>query len=72
MRLALALSLSSSAVAAAAEPACGPHQHVVVVRDEDEGGTMKRCACDEGWDADGADPPCREKARDKGGKRKKH
>ena len=53
------LGASLSAPAFAADPACGPHQHVVVEKDEDEGSTVKRCACDAGWDADGPGAPCR-------------
>ena len=49
---------------------CGPHQHVAVEKDEDEGGTVKRCVCDEGWDADGPGTPCR-KANGAGGKKPK-
>ncbi|MSP60100.1 MAG: hypothetical protein EXR72_07110 [Myxococcales bacterium] len=46
--------------ALAEELKCGPHQHVVVEKDEDEGATRKRCACDEGWDAEGPGRPCKE------------
>jgi hypothetical protein len=54
----LAALLGAPAAATAASD-CGPHQHLVVEKDPDEGGTMKRCLCDEGWDADGPAPPCR-------------
>jgi hypothetical protein len=39
---------------------CGPHEHVVEERDEEEGSKVKRCVCDEGWDADGPGKPCRQ------------
>ena len=50
------------AAPARAEMKCGAHEHLVVEKDEDEGGTMKRCVCDEGWDETGPAPPCRAKA----------
>lgn len=61
LRLALAaLGLCLGAPAArAVDAACGAHQHVVVEQNEDEGGTVKRCVCDAGWDADGPGAPCR-------------
>lgn len=47
---------------------CPPHAHVVVEKDPDEGGTVRRCVCDEGWDAGGPTPPCAKAAG--GGKAK--
>jgi hypothetical protein len=47
---------------AGADSACGPHQHVESERDEDEGGVVRRCVCDAGWDADGPGRPCRSAA----------
>lgn len=41
------------------DPSCGPHEHLVVERDEDEGSVVKRCLCEPGWDAAGPAPPCR-------------
>ena len=55
--LAFFLSLSPLPALAGPDPACGPHEHVVSERDEDEGGMVKRCVCDEGWDADGPGKP---------------
>jgi hypothetical protein len=46
------------AVARAAEK-CGAHQHVAVERDDDEGGSVKRCVCDDGWNANGPGAPCK-------------
>jgi hypothetical protein len=43
----------------AAEPRCGPHQHEAVEQNDDEGATVKRCVCDEGWDAGGPAAPCK-------------
>ena len=31
---------------------CPPHAHVVVEKDPDEGGTIRRCICDEGYYGD--------------------
>jgi hypothetical protein len=45
-------------VARAAEK-CGAHQHVAVETNEDEGGTVKRCVCDDGWNAGGPGAPCK-------------
>jgi hypothetical protein len=58
MIAALALSCLSAPAARAAEK-CGPHQHSVVEANDEEGGTVKRCVCDEGWDAGGPGAPCR-------------
>src|SRR5206468_857152 len=41
------------------ERKCGAHQHQSVEKNEDEGGTVKSCVCDEGWDATGPAPPCK-------------
>ncbi len=49
----------SPAAGLATELKCGPHEHIVEERDEDEGSKVKRCVCDEGWDADGPGKPCR-------------
>jgi len=38
---------------------CGPHQHEAVEQNDDEGGTVHRCECDEGWDAGGPGTPCK-------------
>lgn len=38
---------------------CGSHQHVAVETNDDEGGTVKRCVCDDGWNADGPGAPCK-------------
>lgn len=65
MRTLMLALLLLAAPAAAQELKCGPHEHLVTERDPDEGAMMKRCVCDEGWDADGPAPPCRE--RPKGG-----
>ncbi len=55
----LSLALTPAA-GLAAELKCGPHEHVVEERDEEEGSKVKRCVCDEGWDADGPGMPCRQ------------
>jgi hypothetical protein len=52
------LSLAAPA-ARAADQTCGAHQHITVEKDEDEGGTVKRCVCDDEWNADGPGAPCR-------------
>lgn len=61
-RLLLLALLAAPSVARSGAPTlqCGPHQHVVEERDEDEGSKVKRCVCDEGWDADGPGRPCRQ------------
>jgi hypothetical protein len=51
--------LCFASAARAADPACGAHQHQVVEQNDEEGGTLKRCVCDEGWDAGGPGAPCR-------------
>ena len=70
MRLAIAVLglLFLGAPARAADLTCGKHQHVSAEKDEDEG-TVKRCVCDDGWDADGPGAPCR-KAKAAKGKKK--
>ena len=63
LRLLLLLGLCAPAPALAGpDPACGPHQHVVTERDEDEGSVVKRCVCDAGWDGGGPGRPCRSAA----------
>jgi hypothetical protein len=62
--------LGLAAPAARAAEKCGPHQHIAVEKDEDEGGTVKRCVCDEGWNAGGPGAPCK-KAKEPGGKKAK-
>jgi hypothetical protein len=57
--LALGLLCLGAPTVRAAETACGPHQHAAVEQNDDEGGTVKRCICDEGWDADGPGAPCK-------------
>lgn len=52
------LCLAAPAVRAA-ETKCGPHQHEAVEQNEDEGGTVKRCVCDKGWDGGGPGAPCK-------------
>ena len=63
MKNALAWSLfalvSVAAPAARAADKCGAHQHVATESNDDEGGTVKRCVCDEGWDAGGPGAPCK-------------
>ena len=63
MKLTFALSLlalvAGGARVARAADKCGAHQHVAVEKNDDEGGTVKRCVCDEGWDANGPAPPCK-------------
>jgi hypothetical protein len=67
--LILALGLSCFAVPSAhAAQKCGAHQHEAVEQNDDEGGTVKRCVCDEGWDAGGPGAPCK---KTKGEKPKK-
>ena len=48
-----------SAPSARAAQKCGAHQHEAVEQNDDEGGTVKRCVCDEGWDAGGPGAPCK-------------
>jgi hypothetical protein len=55
----LGLSCLSAPAARAADPKCGAHQHVAVEKDEDEGGMVKHCVCDDGWNANGPAPPCK-------------
>jgi hypothetical protein len=42
----------------AGETKCAAHQHEAVEQNDDEGGTVKRCICDDGWDANGPAGPC--------------
>jgi hypothetical protein len=71
-----ALFVSVPAVHAAGDKGeCGPHEHLVVEKDPDEGAITKRCLCDEGWDAGGPAPPCKQvgaqgAAKPKPGKKK--
>ena len=61
MRRLLLLSLLASPPLALADGAslkCGPHQHVVEERDEEEGSKVSRCVCDQGWEAEGPGRPC--------------
>jgi hypothetical protein len=57
--------------AQAAESACGAHQHQVVEQNDEEGGTVKRCVCDEGWDGGGPGAPCKKTKAPKGKARSK-
>lgn len=59
-----------AAPALAEAPACGPHEHLVIEKDPDEGATVKRCVCDADWDADGPQPPCRSTKQPPAGKSK--
>jgi hypothetical protein len=54
----LALAGLGSPVARAAEK-CGAHQHISVEKNDDEGGTVKRCVCDDGWNGSGPEAPCK-------------
>lgn len=54
----LTLCGAAAPMARAAEK-CGAHQHVAVENNDDEGGTVKRCVCDEGWNAGGPGAPCK-------------
>ena len=54
----LALVGVGAPLARAAEK-CGAHQHVSVEKNDDEGGTVKRCVCDDGWNATGPEAPCK-------------
>lgn len=57
--VALALCFLGAPTVRAGETKCGPHQHQAVEQNEDEGGTVKRCVCDDGWDAGGPGAPCK-------------
>jgi hypothetical protein len=74
MKLTLVLSLlalaGGGARVARAETKCGAHQHVAVEQNDDEGGTVKRCVCDEGWNANGPGAPCK-KVKPDGAKKPK-
>ena len=61
----LAASLFAVPVVARADGKCGAHQHESVEKDADEGGTVHRCVCDDGWNAKGPTAPCK---KVKGGK----
>lgn len=68
---AASLLFAAAPAFAGADPKCGPHEHLVTEKDPEEGGIMKRCMCDEGWDAGGPAPPCRSgKDAAKDGKKK--
>lgn len=53
------LALVSIGAPARAAEKCGPHQHVATETNDEEGGTVKRCVCDEGWNAGGPGAPCK-------------
>ena len=53
------VSFGAPSRARAGERKCGAHQHESVEKNEDEGGTVKSCVCDEGWDATGPARPAR-------------
>lgn len=55
----LCLLLSPVAALAGPDPRCGPNEHVLVERDEEEGSTVKRCVCDEGYLSEGPGKPCK-------------
>ncbi|MCU1282589.1 MAG: hypothetical protein JWM53_6135 [bacterium] len=57
--LALLALVSLGAPAARAAEKCGAHQHEAVEANDDEGGTVKRCVCDDGWNANGPGAPCK-------------
>jgi hypothetical protein len=57
--LTIGLLFLGAPIARAAETRCGLHQHEAVEQNDDEGGTVKRCVCDDGWDADGPGAPCK-------------
>jgi hypothetical protein len=57
--LALGLFCLGAPTVRAAETKCGLHQHEAVEQNDDEGGTVKRCVCDDGWDAGGPGAPCK-------------
>ncbi len=44
---------------ARAQTKCKAHQHESVEKDDDQGAIVKRCVCDEGWDAGGPGAPCK-------------
>ena len=54
-----------AAPSARAAQKCGAHQHEAVEQNDDEGGTVKRCVCDEGWDAGGPGAPCKKAKAEK-------
>jgi hypothetical protein len=62
-----AWSLGASATARA-EGKCGAHQHEAVEKNDDEGGTVKRCVCDDGWNGAGPVAPCKKAKATKSGK----
>ena len=57
--IALGLLCLGVPTARAGQTKCGAHQHEAVEKNDDEGGTVKRCVCDEGWDGNGPAPPCK-------------
>jgi hypothetical protein len=59
------MSFGAPSRARAGERKCGAHQHESVEKNEDEGGTVKSCVCDEGWDATGPAPPCKKATKSK-------
>jgi hypothetical protein len=61
-----ALGLGTGATARA-EGKCGAHQHEAVEKNDDEGGTVKRCVCDKGWDGAGPTAPCKKAKAGKAG-----
>ncbi|HEX4458710.1 MAG TPA: hypothetical protein VIA18_12125 [Polyangia bacterium] len=63
--IALCLVFLGAPTARAGETKCGVHQHEAVEQNDDEGGTVKRCVCDEGWDANGPGAPCKKVKADK-------
>lgn len=72
MILAWLAAFGAGAPIARAAEKCAAHQHVSVEKDEDEGGTIKRCVCDDGWNAAGPAAPCKKvKATAAGGGGKK-
>jgi hypothetical protein len=65
LTMALVGAVSLGAPLSARAEKCGAHQHESVEKDADEGGTVKRCVCDDGWNAAGPVAPCK---KVKGGK----
>ncbi|HEY2747500.1 MAG TPA: hypothetical protein VGL86_22910 [Polyangia bacterium] len=64
MKLQLLLALLGAVslgapTAARADGKCGAHQHQSVEKDTDEDSTVKRCVCDDGWNAAGPVAPCK-------------
>jgi hypothetical protein len=65
----LGLLFLGAPAARAGETKCGAHQHQAVEQNDDEGGTLKRCVCDDGWDANGPGAPCKKAKPDKAKKK---